>query len=56
MLIARLATKRAKPNGQLHIPQAGAAAFLASLPVSALPGVGWSLEGKLRGLGITQVI
>eukprot|EP00854_Cymbomonas_tetramitiformis_P028214 gene28214-34934_t len=36
-LIARLGTKRAKPDGHWHIAQAQAAACVAELPVSDLP-------------------
>ena len=56
LLLARLATKKAKPAGQHRVRQAGAQAFLGDLPVSALPGVGWSMEAKLAELTqVTQV-
>ncbi|EIE26541.1 DNA/RNA polymerase, partial [Coccomyxa subellipsoidea C-169] len=45
MLLARLATKRAKPNGQ----------FLINSVQVDLPGVGWSMREKLKALGITSV-
>lgn len=55
MLLARLATKRAKPNGQSVINPAEARSVLGDLEVDALPGVGWSLKNKLADMGITRV-
>jgi DNA repair protein REV1 len=55
MLLARLATKRAKPNGQSVINPAEARGVLGDLEVDALPGVGWSLRNKLADMGITHV-
>ncbi len=56
LLLARLATKRAKPNGQ-HRVRGGQTAldFLADLSVDSLPGVGWSMSQKLKDMGITTV-
>jgi nucleotidyltransferase/DNA polymerase involved in DNA repair len=54
-LLARLATKRAKPNGQSVINPEEARAVLGDLEVDALPGVGWSLRNKLKDMGITHV-
>uniref|UniRef100_A0A383W0I0 DNA polymerase kappa n=1 Tax=Tetradesmus obliquus TaxID=3088 RepID=A0A383W0I0_TETOB len=54
MLLARLATKAAKPNGQALIRPDQARQVLGDLAVDALPGVGWALKGKLAELGITQ--
>ncbi|CAA0830956.1 DNA repair protein REV1, partial [Striga hermonthica] len=48
MLMARLATKTAKPNGQCYIPFEEVDNYLQSLPVKALPGIGHVLEGKLK--------
>ncbi|GER26090.1 DNA polymerase IV [Striga asiatica] len=48
MLMARLATKTAKPNGQCYIPFDEVDNYLQSLPVKALPGIGHVLEGKLK--------
>lgn len=55
MLLARLATKRAKPNGQAALNPDGARALLGDLEVDALPGVGWSLRNRLKDMGITHV-
>ncbi|XP_078181674.1 DNA-directed DNA polymerase [Carex rostrata] len=48
MLLARLATKSAKPNGQCFIPPDKVDEYLDKLPVSALPGVGYNAAEKLR--------
>jgi hypothetical protein len=56
MLLARLATKRAKPDGQAVVgagPEARA--LLGDLGVDELPGVGWSLSKRLAELGISRV-
>ncbi len=56
MLLARVATGRAKPNGQLRVPGgAAAAAFLAPLPADSLPGVGWATARRLAALGAETV-
>ena len=51
-LIARLATKKAKPDGAYHVPATSAASFLASLPIAELPGVGKGTLEKLRREGV----
>ncbi|KAL1557925.1 DNA repair protein REV1-like isoform X4 [Salvia divinorum] len=48
MLMARLATKTAKPDGQFHIPPGKVDDYLYTLPVKALPGIGHVLEEKLK--------
>nr|CAD1825862.1 unnamed protein product [Ananas comosus var. bracteatus] len=48
MLLARLATRSAKPNGQCFIPSEKVQDFLNDLPVKALPGIGHSLDEKLK--------
>ena len=55
MLLARIATKKAKPNGQFLLTAAAALPFLAELKVEELPGVGWSTERKLAEAGLTTV-
>lgn len=55
-LVARLATARAKPRGQLRVTAADAADFIAGLGVADLPGVGWSMAARLEAeLGVTTV-
>jgi len=51
-LVARLATARAKPDGQLRLTQTEARAMLAPLPVATLPGIGHSMQAKLAEAGI----
>ncbi|GIL73675.1 hypothetical protein Vretimale_5440, partial [Volvox reticuliferus] len=55
ILVAKLATRRAKPNGQFRVTQGNVLNFLGDLKVEDLPGVGWSLASKLDGLGISTV-
>lgn len=56
MLLARLATKKAKPNGCFELVggpgSEGVCNFLATFPVSELPGVGHSLTTRLRENGL----
>ncbi|XP_031129338.1 DNA repair protein REV1 isoform X1 [Ipomoea triloba] len=53
MLMARLATRTAKPDGQCCIPPEKVEEYLHELPVKALPGIGYVLEEKLRKREIT---
>lgn len=55
LLSARLATKKAKPNGQFRITSDKILEFMADLSVESLPGVGWSLSNKLKSMGIQKV-
>ncbi|KAG0470294.1 hypothetical protein HPP92_016994 [Vanilla planifolia] len=48
MLMARLATKSAKPNGQCFIPPEKVDGFLEELPITSLPGIGHSIGEKLK--------
>ncbi|KAL2537329.1 DNA repair protein REV1 [Forsythia ovata] len=47
-LMARLATKTAKPDGQCYIPPEKVDDYLCALPVRALPGIGHVLAEKLK--------
>ncbi|RZF44122.1 hypothetical protein LSTR_LSTR014193 [Laodelphax striatellus] len=51
-LQARLATKKAKPNGQYRIQSRDALTFMRDIRVADLPGVGRSLAYRLSGIGI----
>jgi DNA repair protein REV1 len=53
MLLARLATKKAKPNGQFYLAAEEVKDYLAHFPVGSLPGVGRSLTAQLDSKGIT---
>ncbi|KAK9867787.1 hypothetical protein WJX84_002274 [Apatococcus fuscideae] len=55
MLLARLATRKAKPNGQFYIKGSDMEPHLVLMPVSDLPGVGWSLSHRLTDMGISTV-
>ncbi len=48
ILLARLATYKAKPNGQFVLSEEDAQTHLIDQPVSSLPGVGWALNRKLE--------
>ncbi|CAI8587304.1 unnamed protein product [Vicia faba] len=48
MLMARIATRTAKPNGQYHITLERVEDHLRQLPTNALPGVGHVLLEKLK--------
>ena len=53
MVLARLATKRAKPASSFHLLPSEVVDFLAPLEVDDLPGVGWNMADKLdKKLGI----
>lgn len=46
---------RAKPDGAFYIRGSEMEPHLVLMPVSDLPGVGWSLSHRLTGLGISTV-
>ena len=48
VLLARLATRRAKPGGSFHLTDQDSQAFLDELEVDDLHGIGWSLRERLR--------
>ncbi|KAK9163787.1 hypothetical protein Syun_004689 [Stephania yunnanensis] len=48
MLLARLATRTAKPNGQCFIAPEKVDDYINELPIKALPGIGRVLEEKLK--------
>lgn len=52
ILLAKLATRKAKPNGQFFLVPHMVSSFMADLPVNQLPGVGWKLTAKLNSEGI----
>lgn len=51
-LQARLATKKAKPNGQFHLLEENVEEFIAEMNVADLPGVGYVTVQKLKKLGL----
>lgn len=52
MLIARLATKKAKPNGLFYMAKTGVEEFMKSHKVDDLPGVGRSMAHRLHAMGV----
>lgn len=52
MLMARLSTKKAKPNGLFYISKAQMVEFMKEHQVSDLPGVGKSMAHRLHAMGI----
>jgi DNA polymerase-4 len=54
-MVAKIASDRAKPDGVLEVPAGGEAAFLAPLPIRAMPFLGPSTEKKLASLGISTI-
>ena len=53
--VAKIASDVAKPNGQLEVAPGEARAFLASLPVTRLWGVGPKTEAVLAKLGLRTI-
>lgn len=51
-LVARVATSRAKPNGQLRVRPEDVADFILSLDVNDLPRIGRRTSAKLSELGV----
>lgn len=54
-VVAKVASDRDKPGGVTVVPPGAEAAFLAPLPVRALPGVGPRTEERLAAAGITAI-
>ncbi|PPQ63029.1 hypothetical protein CVT24_005975 [Panaeolus cyanescens] len=56
ILLARLATRRAKPGGSYHLFQDDVQEFLAPLQITDLHGFGWSMKQKaIEKLGTAQL-
>lgn len=56
LLLARMATRKAKPDGQFQIKSEQVEEFLSDLSVEDLPGVGWALQEKLHNQDIYKCI
>ena len=52
ILLARLATKKAKPNGIFYLQEESVLEYLDSVMIADLPGVGYSIASKLEKDGI----
>ncbi|KAI9835299.1 MAG: hypothetical protein M1819_002443 [Sarea resinae] len=55
ILLAKVALRRAKPAGQYQIKPEEVLNFLGSLTVQELPGVAYSIGGKLEEIGVKFV-
>jgi DNA polymerase IV len=53
--VAKMATNKAKPNGQLFIPHGREMEFLAPMNISAIPGLGESTAKKVYEYGIEKI-
>lgn len=53
--VAKIASGRAKPMGELYVPQDKVQEFLDPLPVDKIPGVGDAIMPRLRKLGIVTI-
>jgi DNA polymerase-4 len=56
MMMAKLASTNAKPDGMLLVPRSRNADFVALLPLGALNGVGPALLARLKRYGISTVL
>ncbi|MBT1160541.1 MULTISPECIES: DNA polymerase IV [Bifidobacterium] len=54
-LVAKMASTNAKPDGMLLIPLNRHAEFVQMMPLRGIPGIGPSLEQRLRGWGVDSV-
>lgn len=55
ILLAKVALRKAKPAGQHHIRPEEVIDFVGELEVTSLPGVAYSIGGKLEAMGIKFV-
>ncbi|KAL6484834.1 hypothetical protein MHYP_G00068790 [Metynnis hypsauchen] len=53
ILLARMATRKAKPNGQYFLRPEEVDDFIRDKSVTSLPGVGRSMSSKLASLGVS---
>ncbi|XP_038061911.1 DNA repair protein REV1-like [Patiria miniata] len=52
ILLARMSTRKAKPNGQFFLASEDAMDFMKHQPVKDIPGVGRSMGARLKTMGI----
>ena len=55
ILLAKVALRKAKPAGQYQIKPEGVLDFVGNLTVQELPGVAYSIGGKLEEIGVKYV-
>ncbi|KAL5013110.1 hypothetical protein ScPMuIL_007380 [Solemya velum] len=52
ILLAKMCTRQAKPNGQFYLSADNVDEFIRSQSIKDIPSVGWSLTKKLNNMGI----
>lgn len=55
ILLAKLALRKAKPAGQYHVKPEEVLDFVGAVTVQELPGVAYSIGGKLEEIGVKYV-
>ncbi|KAI4279749.1 MAG: hypothetical protein LQ337_000029 [Flavoplaca oasis] len=55
ILLAKLALRKAKPAGQYHVKPSEVLDFVGAVTVQELPGVAYSIGGKLDEIGVKYV-
>ncbi|KAI6828771.1 DNA repair protein [Hortaea werneckii] len=55
ILLAKIALRKAKPAGQYQLKPEDMLDFMGALEVTKLPGVAWSIGGKLEEIGVRFV-
>lgn len=55
ILLAKVALRKAKPAGQYHIKPEDVLEFIGEITVQDLPGVAYSIGGKLEEIGVKYV-
>lgn len=55
ILLAKLALRKAKPAGQYHVKPEEVLGFVGAVTVQELPGVAYSIGGKLEEIGVKYV-
>ncbi|XP_064611055.1 DNA repair protein REV1-like [Liolophura sinensis] len=54
ILLAKMATRNAKPNGQFYLGPDQVTEFIGPKLVKDLPGIGWAINKRLTGMGIER--
>ncbi|CAG2235935.1 REV1 [Mytilus edulis] len=53
ILQAKMATRKAKPNGQYHLKPEDVVEFMKEQSVKDIPGVGWSMSHRLQSMSVS---
>ena len=54
-IVAKIASKAAKPDGMFEVIAGNESGFLAPMPVSSMPGIGRKTQKILRNIGLTTI-